>query len=506
MNRQTSFWWQPWRKQPLALRYKKWVSAVLWLLLLAGLSSCRKLLSVPPPATQVTSDQVFSSDQQANSAMAGVYVTLVGTVPASDYFANGLTSRMGALSADELVSIYIGFNFPLTDVNRNKITSEGGAETTTLWTSMYNTIYGANAVIAGIRESSSSRLTEPVRQQLTGEAKFIRAFCYFYLLNFFGDVPLVLTPEPLQVASMLRTLTIDVYAQMVNDLTEAKELLSDDYAVSGGKRIRVNRWGAAALLARTYLYMEEYEKAAQEATSVIQHNALFELESDLSQTFLANSREAIFQLEPNVNDGLAGNATLEGYNLLPMGPFGVSNYLSEQLLSAFEPGDQRRYQWIDSMRFSILGIFPEELYFFPAKYRTGPQNRVIGGAPSEYYMLLRLAEQYLIRAEARSKGADGGAEAAIADLNVLRARAGLSDLPSMPAGEALDEAVAKEWQTELFTEWAHRWFNLKRTGKATETLAAIPIKQPWAGDYQLLYPIPTESITNGSGMQQNPGY
>lgn len=482
-----------------------WLAIVI-MTALTMTSSCRKLLSVPPPATQVTGDQVFSTDQQANSAIAGLYVSMIGTTPGMDNFANGLSSRMGSLSADELVSIYIGFNFPLVDFNLNKITSEGSAESMSIWTSLYATIYNANAIIDGIAKSTSSRLSETARKQFTGEAKCIRAFCYFYLVNFFGDVPLVLTPEPLAVASMSRTPAADVYAQMVKDLTDAQNLLAQDYSVSEGKRIRVNQWAATALLARTYLYMGDYENAALEAGKVINHSSLFELESDLGKTFLTTSREAIFQLQQNVNDGLAGNATLEGYNLLPLGPFGVSTYLSEQLLNAFEAGDQRRYQWIDSMRFSILGFFPEELYFYPAKYRTGPLNRVVGGAPTEYYMLLRLAEQYLIRAEARSKGAENGADGAVSDLNAIRARAGLPALSQLPAGEELDKAVAKEWQTEMFTEWAHRWFNLKRTAKATETLAAIPLKQPWAGDYQLLYPIPQESITNGSGMIQNPGY
>lgn len=469
-------------------------------LVLLSCLSCRKLLTVPPPVTQVTEEQVFSTDEQANSAMAGVYVSMIGISAGSDNFANGLVSRLGGLSSDELVSMFIGMDAPLVHVNTNKLTREGSSEVNTAWTTMYATIYGTNAVIAGVAGSTSSLLSDSARKQLIAEAKCIRAFCYFHLVNFFGDVPLVLVPDPLKVAGMSRTPVQEVYRQIIRDLKDAQTDLPADYSASKGKRIRVNRWGATALLARTYLFLREYDNAAAEATKVIGNTGQFGLEGDLNKAFLTGSKEAIWQLEQNINDGRAGNATLEGYNLLPIAPAFVLTYLSEQLLGAFEPGDQRRLKWVDSTG------FPGFYYYYPAKYKIGALNRVIGAPATEYYMLLRLAEQYLIRAEARAHGAPGGAREAIADLNVLRFRSGLEELPETLSEPALLDAVAKEWQTEMFCEWGHRWFNLKRTGKAVEVLSAVPIKQPWAGDYQLLYPLPQESILNGPGIIQNSGY
>lgn len=470
------------------------------ILALLSCISCRKLLTVPPPVTQVTEEQVFSTDEQANSAMAGVYVSMIGVSAGSDNFANGLVTRLGGLSSDELVSIFIGLDAPLIHINTNKLTREGSSESNTAWATMYATIYGANAVIDGVASSTSSRLSDSARKQLTAEAKCIRAFCYFHLVNFFGDVPLVLVADPLKAAGMTRTPVQEVYRQIIQDLKDAQTGLSADYSASNGKRIRVNKWGATAMLARTYLFMQDYDNAAAEATKVIGNTGQFGLEGDLNKAFLTSSKEAIWQLEQNINDGLAGNATLEGYNLLPIAPSFVLTYLSEQLLAAFEPGDQRRVKWVDSTG------FPGLYYYYPAKYKTGALNRVIGAPATEYYMLLRLAEQYLIRAEARAHGAPGGAKEAIADLNVLRFRSGLEDLPETLSETALLDAVAKEWQTEMFCEWGHRWFNLKRTGKAAGVLSAIPIKQPWEGDYQLLYPLPQESILNGSGIIQNSGY
>ncbi|QEH43826.1 RagB/SusD family nutrient uptake outer membrane protein [Chitinophaga sp. XS-30] len=487
------------RQYPL-LRRSNVLPAVSAILVLLCCISCRKLLTVPPPVTQVTAEQVFSTDEQANSAMAGIYVSMIGVSPGTDNFANGLTSRLGGLSSDELVSMFIGLDAPIVHINTNKITRDGSAESSAVWKTLYATIYGANAVIDGVAGSTSSRLSDSTRKQLTAEAKCIRAFCYFYLVNFFGDVPLVLVADPLKVAAMSRTPVEEVYRQIIQDLKDAQTGLVADYSASNGKRIRVNMWGATALLARAYLFLQDYDNAAAEATKVIGNTSEFDLEDDLNRAFLTDSKEAIWQLEQNINDGLAGNATLEGYNLLPIAPSFVVTYLSEQLLGAFEPGDQRRAKWVDSTG------FPGFYYYYPAKYKTGALNRVVGAPATEYYMLLRLAEQYLIRAEARAHGAPGGAIAAIADLNALRSRSGLDDLPETLSETELLDAVAKEWQTEMFCEWGHRWFNLKRTGKAPEVLSAIPIKQPWVGDYQLLYPLPLESVLNGAGIIQNSGY
>ena len=128
----------------------------------------------------------------------------------------------------------------------------------------------------------------------------------------------------------------------------------------------------------------------------------------------------------------------------------------------------------------------------------------IGAPATEYYMVFRLAEQYLIRAEARVQL--GQTSLGITDLNALRNRAGLESISTGLSKEQAVIAVAKERQTELFTEWGHRWFDLKRTGKASGVLSAMPIKQPWKGDYQLLYPIPADEIVRDHFLVQNPNY
>jgi hypothetical protein len=92
-------------------------------------------------------------------------------------------------------------------------------------------------------------------------------------------------------------------------------------------------------------------------------------------------------------------------------------------------------------------------------------------------------------------------------VNTIRRRAGLTtDLPNTLTNEQVKEAIMHERQVELFGEWGHRWLDLKRTGQAETVLGAVPAKQPWAGDFQLLYPVPLQEITSNPNLDQNPRY
>jgi len=145
--------------------------------------------------------------------------------------------------------------------------------------------------------------------------------------------------------------------------------------------------------------------------------------------------------------------------------------------------------WVDSITES------GQTYYFPFKYKIQS-----GATLTEYSMVLRLAELYLIRAEARVylNNLSGAEE----DLNVIRNRAGL------PVTDATDNttllnAIMQERRVELFTEWGHRWLDLKRTGQADSVLA--PQKPQWQTT-SVLYPIPQSEIQNDPNLIQNPGY
>lgn len=489
------------------LRSIKYTAVVLTgLLSCVTNSSCKKLLEVEAPINSITTKDVFSSDDQAEMAVAAMYSLMVNS---DNYFSDGGVSIAGGLSSDELYAYYGSAQPSFYQANTNSLLADN-ATTKDLWVSAYNIIYQANSIIEGIGESTATTLSVRARKQLTAEARFIRAFSFLYLTNLFGDVPLALTVDFNKTQRMTRTPQQQVYNQIVDDLKAAQSGLPEDYSASGSlqERIRPNKWAATALLARVHLYLKDYPQALAEAKSVIDQQGLYHLEEDLGNVFAPTSKEAIWQLKQAADHPTTRNATKEGNAFIPS-PWGTGPAffcITDQLLNAFDPNDKRRVQWMAQTDNSSVSGMPPGITWFPHKYKLGLHNSIPGMDPSEYYTGLRLAEMYLVQAEAQANGAGGGPVAAIDDLNLLRQRADIDLLPEDLTETQVKAAVEKERQTELFAEWGHRWFDLKRTGKASSVLSAIPLKQPWKGDDQLLYPIPPSELRVNAALKQNKGY
>ncbi len=457
---------------------------------LAGIStivffvvSCKKFVAVEPPKTVLISQTVFNTNATATSALLGIYSTMMQ----DQSFASISTTRYTGLSSDELTNYSV-------DPAQNEIYENSLSAVNTniknYWADAYKYIYAANSLIEGL--SHSNGVSESVKRQLIGEAKFIRAFCHFYLVNLFGDIPLI-TLTNYHVSSVAgRTPKTQVYQQITADLIEAQDLLPDFYVKSDNsvstERTRPNKWSAIALLARVYLYLQNWSDAETLATLIINNTAQFSLEPDLNNVFLKNSKESIWQLLPVRTD----MNTWEGNSFIltapPSGIFALS--LSNQLQSGFEPGDLRRTKWIDS--FSTAS----QSYYYPFKYKIKS-----GMALNEYYVVFRLAEQYLIRAEARMH--QNNITGAISDLNIIRTRAGLPALVNTLSLNECRYHVEQERRIELFAEWGHRWLDLKRTERADAILSAI--KTGWQSA-DVLYPIPEYDILNNPNISQNPGY
>lgn len=452
------------------------------LFLLTGLligSSCEDFIKIDPPKDQIVSANVFNSDASAISAVKGIYSSMTS----SGGFASGsflsVTYQVG-LSSDEL--IYYSMLPETSEFYNNSLTAINGNLMNYLWAEPYRYIYDANSILEGIENSKA--LTLAIRNELQGEAKFIRAFCHFYLVNMFGDVPLVLTTDYRINRNASRVSEAEVNQQIVNDLLDAQELLKDDYTFSDSERIHPNKGAATALLARVYLFMGEWASAEAQATSVI-NNPNYNL-VDVNEVFLKNSLEAIWQLMP-----VSSVSNTEEGGIFIIDAPSPAQELSSELLSAFEVDDTRRINWV--------GSFEDEAatYYYPNKYKIKYGNDPL----DEYSMVLRLAEQYLIRAEARVKQNDiSGAQS---DLNSIRNRAGLGNTLAASHDELL-LAIEHERQVELFTEWGHRWFDLKRTARAQVVLNAL--KSDWQ-DTDLLYPIPQSEMESNINLKpQNPGY
>ncbi len=443
--------------------------------------SCRKFVEVPPPENQLASASVFTTDQEATAAIVGLYSQIM-TDFSGFAFANGGITFYTGLSGDEFNNYA---NSPDQSQFYDNSLQSSNSNLPLLWGKAYSYIYSCNALLEGLRNATS--LSAGIKNQLTGEAHFLRAFNYFYLTSLFGELPLVTSTGYQSNQSLAKSNRGLVYQQIINDLQTAIPLLVKDYSFSGGERIRPNRWAATALLSRVYLFAGYFEGAISEADTVIENNSLYQLTA-LQNVFQANSEESILQFMPVV----PGFNTWEGYNfILTDIPSSSSGQvaLTANLIDAFEPNDGRRINWIDSITAG------GNTYYYPFKYKVQTGEQV-----TEYYTVIRLAELYLIRAEAKARSND--IAGALQDLNTIRERAGLQDIVTQNPDDLL-AAIFKERRTELFCEWGNRWIDLKRTATINPILSAI--KPNWQGK-DSLYPIPITDIQNDINLTQNSGY
>src|SRR5215217_3570700 len=447
----------------------------LGFLLLLILSSCEKALEIDNPKSKIINEVVFEDDITASAAVTGVYASML----ASGSFASGSNNSITAitaLSSDEFVNYPIS-NTTAIQFNQNKIQSNN-IQIYQLWSSAFQIIYQTNSIIEGIEKSDG--MSANAQQQLKGEALFVRAFCNFNLVNLFGDIPLISTTDYSVNTRSPRTSKDVLYGEIIKDLLQAQQLMKDAYPTP--ERVRPNKSAATALLSRVYLYRNDWANAEIQSTSLI-NNPDYELEMDLNNVFLYSSREAIWQLRPI----LRTQNTFEGNAFILRGIPGNS-YLRKDFIDKFETGDARFTNWVRSITAS------SNVFYYPFKYkiRTGGPGSATPIPLTEYSMVFRLAEQYLIRSEARAKL--GKLNEAIADIDVIRGRANLPLIKNINPGISqalLLVAVEQERRSELFIEWGHRWFDLKRTGRLSVILS--PLKPDWQPS-DVLYPIPSSEF------------
>lgn len=491
------------------MRLKSIINIIALFLLLflvyVPIAGCKKFVEIPPPTTQVVTASVFNNSATATAAQLGIYINM--------WQASYSMSVSCGMLSDELVNHSTNLlNIQYYTNSMTAVNSGGGIAGPWNNGGSYNYIYAANAVIEGLKDNGNIATT--ITNQLTGEAKFTRAFWHSYLAACYGDVPLVLSTDYTVNKSIARSPRATVFNQVITDLQDAQNLLNVSYvdktdtAVTT-ERVRPNKAAAQALLARVYLYAGKYDSAELMATTLI-NNPLYSLCPNLSgpvnSVFLSNSTEAIWQLSTPI---ASSYSTPDGqfYFLKAAPSTGTTNFtnISSFLLNAFEPNDQRETQW--------LGLYTASdgtQYYFPYKYQAH-DVATSAQVPTEYVMMLRLAEQYLIRAEARAQQNNLGP--AVDDLNVIRQRAGLPllDGTTMSQSQVL-AAVLQERRVELFTEWGHRWFDLSRMG-AIDTVMGTPgnvytLKGGvgnWSSTWSV-FPVPQSEILVDQNLTQNAGY
>ncbi|WP_421940481.1 RagB/SusD family nutrient uptake outer membrane protein [Pedobacter sp.] len=449
------------------------------------LSACEKTVEIDPPLNEITTSVVFSSDKLATNAMAGLYTGLASTVTQSTY-----VPVYSSLQADDL--LYIGVNPTFKEVFDNAYSTLSSVQSS-VFSDWYAMIYRANSIIEGLQKYSGT--SDQVKKQLTAEAKVIRAYCYFNLVNTFGGVPLVLTTD-VSVSAMLPKETVaNVYAQITTDLTEGKANLLADYSASGNTRLGVNKFVAAALLARVSLFTADYPAAESNASEVIASNLYSMISSANIATgvWVKNNTESIWQMSSPLNP--TQQYTVEAGTFLPFTGSNPQFEIRPAFLSLFSATDLRRQRWMTN--YTVAGV----IKVVPFKYKYITNAAAVAANVIEAPTTMRLAEQYLIRAEARARiGTNLGG--ALSDLNVIRTRA-QADVSTSTTQAALISEIALENRKEFFCEQAYRWYNLKRTGEADAVIGALkPSYRPAAK----LLPFPNNAVDANPNLIQNPGY
>lgn len=452
---------------------------MLWLGILSFfMNSCDSFVEVDLPKSQLTTVSVFEDYATADAALTDIYAKIrdKGLLTGNN---RGLSNQLGNYT-DEIIPYGTPSN-PSLNFYNNTLLAEN-SDITQYWNDSYNQIYAANSLIEGTE--ASTKLSDQNKKQLKGEALFIRALQHFYLVNLFEDVPYIIGTDYKKNSIVSRMPANLVYQNIINDLESAIVLLQNNYSEMG--RIRADQYVAHALLARVYLYSKSYPEAANEASAVLNQTDLFALET-IHETFLVNSRETIWQL----GSAEAGQNTQEASTFIFLSGPPALVALNDNLVNSFSASDLRHSNWIRAVSDDT------STWYHAYKYKE--QN--FTSISKEYSIVFRLAEQYLIRAEARAHQGDliGAKE----DLNKIRHRAGLNDTSAITKEEILD-AVLKERRWEFFTEYGHRFFDLKRFNKIDLVLSGT---KPGWNTSDSLFPLPQSELSSNPNLRpQNQGY
>lgn len=430
----------------------------------------------------VAEDNVFTSEAGANAALLGLYSTL----QARDYY-GGYYYMMADLHSD--VSAGGGFdNVSLDELNDLAVTPSNIFIEQT-WIALYNTINTANAIINNVDAIVSSDFTQEERNHIKGQALAIRALAHFDVLRMFGEhwntnsiygIPLVTTKQNANDV-VERSTVSDTYQSILTDLATAYTAIISD----NREQIFVNPIAVKAIEARVRLYQGDNAGAVAAADVVINDGNFSLLNEDtFLETYTAfPSSESIFELTFDVQNRSAYNSlTYSRTDALRTEVL----WLADEALDAFFQNrpDDARAQLVNFSSSNDNSILPDgrSEKFRGEELRNNPA------------LLIRMAEVYLIRAEAK------GRITGLQDLNELRTNRGMAPLVSgdVSTDALYDAALLDERKAELNFE-GHRLFDLARTQQVTAILGIDA--------YRGIFPIPFREITaTKNRLIQNPGY
>lgn len=445
----------------------KYLPGILLLIAALGNSSCKKTLELYPNDA-IPSAQAITDVGTARAAIIGTY-DRIQSYQAGDY------PTLGTITADNV--IFNGTLSQYLQLDQNAVPPDN-VTTVSAYQGLYKVINSANSVIALVPAVTDPALSETEKNSILGEAYFLRALAYFDLARGWGGVQIQLQPTTdLSVIKGIKRSTLQgTFDQVLEDLKSAEALLADD----ANTRNRAQKSTVFALRARLHLYRKEWSEAEVYATKVID-NPKYELAKPFKNFFTApfQTKESVLELQYSNNDrnsywNLWYPSSAGGqYTLKP----------SESIIAKLNNPN------IGGTRNTLIAGTGNSVY--GVLYNTS-------GLSTDPSYVIRIAELYLIRAEARAEqeNVDGAED----DLNTIKERAEVPAYSGALSKEALLLAIEEENSVEFAFE-AHRWFDLVRTGRAGEVLD-VTNQNFW------LFPLPYQDVLSDPDLEgkNNPGY
>jgi tetratricopeptide (TPR) repeat protein len=473
---------------------------ILFAIMLIPFASCKDFLKLHPE-NQINASSFYKNANDFNTAMIGAYS---GLQQLYDYSVLAL----GELTTDNL---YVQWSSPTTSIQESDQVSITPTNdfVGALWSTCFTTISRANAILENIDNAS---ISDDLKSQYKGEALFLRAYCYFHLVRFFGDLPIVKqtfkSPSEVAAFDMTRKPVADVYAMIIDDLNNAATLLAN---VTGLGKERASTGAAKTLLGKVYLTQKNYPLAISTLKEVIDMQK-YSLATNYGSLFTNgnhNAAETIFEisyLSGNVGEGndFSSFLTPALFNMaLFPGNMNGSGEMNptKDAYDSYEPGDARRDATMGYPTPALGG--GTEPFTYGKKFVDFTVG--VSGDGGVNFTALRYADVLLMYAEALNE--NNQTSEALTYLNLVRARAKLDPLSGLSKAD-FELAMERERRFEFMFE-GQRWLDLVRTGRAIPVLNAYFTKLGLAfrvDEHKLLMPLPLREIEIDPRLTQNPGY
>lgn len=484
------------------------MNKIIYLLSIVFLVSCNDFLK-EEPRSSISPAQFYQSDDEANAGAKGVYFKIAQLFGGGSgvqwdlnywlHYGTDIARPTGGRESQYSFHIYT-----------LSVATEGCAPD--LWRTLYRGVADACNLIDNV--SNSSKISEKVKKQIVAEGKLYRAFYYYYLTSLWGDVPFIEHFDTdYAISGLSRTNVSEIRNYIIKDLEECVDYLpissSDSY------KGRPTKWAGKVMLCKFYAWEKQWEKLSKLCEEIIQNSPhklvdeysnLWGLKNEYNSEFIWEfdfvqyvfSQQKTTQMFPRSTDEKTDDPelsrTFSGFGLLTA---------TDEFIDSFDKSDKRRiwYKWLDGdsrVNFN---------YNYVAKFLDEPKDavRYHSGINIPYF---RLADVYLMQAEAENEVNNGPTQKAYERINMIRKRAGLSPLSGRNKDEFFID-IMNERKWELAFEY-NRKLDLCRWNKLVDVVKTMSKSNPEGAKYvdvhHQLLPIPSKEIAKNPNLTQNPGY